>query len=117
MIEPGLVIFWFGSDLFYANASCFTEKARQLVDESPTPVRWLVIDASAITDIDFSAGKAFLELQQDLAKKGVVLGITRINRRDYPDFDRLGLAAAIGEDHIFASRHECITAYQSAVRS
>ena len=115
MIEPGLVMFWFGSDLFYANASRFAEKARQLVDESPTPVRWLVIDASAITDIDFSAGKAFLELQQDLAKKGVVLGITRINRRDYPDFDRLGLAAAIGENHIFASRHECIAAYRSAV--
>jgi sulfate permease, SulP family len=115
MIEPGLVMFWFGSDLFYANASCFAEKARQLVDESPTPVRWLVIDASAITDIDFSAGKAFLELQQDLAKKGVVLGITRINRRDYPDFDRLGLAAAIGENHIFASRHECIAAYRAAV--
>jgi SulP family sulfate permease len=34
MIEPGLVMFWFGSDLFHANASLFTERARQLGDES-----------------------------------------------------------------------------------
>jgi len=114
MIEPGLVMFWFGSDLFYANASLFTEKVRRLVDESPSPVRWLVVDASAITDIDYSAGRALLELQQDLAKAGVVLGIARMNRQDHGNFERLGLAAAIGEDHIFASRRQCIAAYQAA---
>jgi high affinity sulfate transporter 1 len=114
MIEPGLVMFWFGSDLFYANASLFTEKVRRLVDESPSPVRWLVVDASAITEIDYSAGRAVLELQQDLAKAGVVLGIARMNRQDHGNFYRLGLAAAIGEDHIFASRRQCLAAYQAA---
>jgi MFS superfamily sulfate permease-like transporter len=114
MIEPGLVMFWFGSDLFYANASLFIEKVRHLVEESPSPVRWLVVDASAITDIDYSAGRAVLELQQALAKAGVVLGLARINRQDHGDFDRIGLAAAIGEDHIFASRRQCIAAYQAA---
>jgi len=114
MIEPGLVMFWFGSDLFYANASLFTEKVRQLVDESSSPVRWLVVDASAITGIDFSAGSAVVELQQDLAKRGVVLGIARFNRRDHAEFDQLGLGAVIGENHIFASRRECIAAYQAA---
>jgi len=116
MIEPGLVMFWFGSDLFYANASLFTEKVRRLVDESPSPVRWLVVDASAITDIDYSAGRAVLELQQERAKAGVVLGLARINRQAHGNFDRLGLAAAIGENHIFASRRQCIEAYQAAYR-
>jgi MFS superfamily sulfate permease-like transporter len=117
MIEPGLVMFWFGSDLFYANASLFTEKVRQLVEESPSPVRWLVVDASAITSIDFSAGSAVVELQQDLAKKGVVLGIARFNRSDHADFDQLGLGAVIGENHIFVSRRQCIAAYQSQSRT
>ncbi len=117
MIEPGLVMFWFGSDLFYANASLFTETVRRLVNESPSPVRWLVVDASAITDIDYTAGRAVLELQQDLAKAGVVLGVARINRQDNGDFDRLGLTAAIGEARIFASRRQCIEAYQAAFRN
>lgn len=110
-------MFWFGSDLFYANASLFTETVRRLVNESPSPVRWLVVDASAITNIDYSAGRAVLELQQDLSKAGVVLGVARINRQDNGDFDRLGLTAAIGEDRIFASRRQCIEAYQEAFRN
>lgn len=39
MIEPGLVIYWFGTELFYANASHLAEEARRLVKASPTPVR------------------------------------------------------------------------------
>jgi len=81
MLRPGLVMFWFGTDLLYANAAFFKEKVRQLVDESPTPVRWLVVDASAITAIDSSAGRAVVELHQDLAGQGIVLGASRVNRR------------------------------------
>ena len=36
MIEPGLVMYWFGSALFYANAAFFAQQARKLVDESPS---------------------------------------------------------------------------------
>ena len=56
MIEPGLVIYWFGADLYYANANYCSEQARMLVSRSPTPVRWLVLDTGAIADIDYTAG-------------------------------------------------------------
>src|SRR5215469_16709035 len=46
MAEPGLVMFWFGADLFYANAAFFAEKARRLIHDSPSLVRWLVVDAT-----------------------------------------------------------------------
>ena len=35
---PGLVIFQFGADLFYANAGRFAEDVRGLVERAPTPV-------------------------------------------------------------------------------
>ena len=79
MIEPGLVIYWFGADLYYANANYCSEQARMLVSRSPTPVRWLVVDTGAITDIDYTAGNMLRELQQDLAKQGVVLALTRVS--------------------------------------
>src|SRR5215468_7532327 len=69
MTEPGLVMYWFGGELFYANAAYFTAQVRSLVNESPSPVRWFVVDGSAITSLDFSAGRAVAELQQDLAKQ------------------------------------------------
>jgi MFS superfamily sulfate permease-like transporter len=116
MIEPGLVLYWFGAELFYANAGHFTSEVRRLVHESPSPVKWFVIDASAITAIDFSAGKALRELQQDLAKEGVTLAIARIQLRRDGDLERMGLLQAIGSDHIFGSRHECLQAYRSEMK-
>jgi high affinity sulfate transporter 1 len=111
MIEPGLVMYWFGAELFYANAGHFVAEARRLVDESPQPVRWLVIEASAITAIDFSAGRALLELQKDLAHEGVVLAVARVSAGLRQDLDILELTRAIGADHLFDSRRACLAAY------
>jgi MFS superfamily sulfate permease-like transporter len=113
MAEPGLVMFWFGRDLFYANTAFFAEQARRLVDDSPAPVRWLVIDATAITGVDYSAGRALAELQQDLAKKGVVLALVTVPATPHVDLERMGLVELIGPGRIFDSRHACVAAYKS----
>jgi sulfate permease, SulP family len=113
MAEPGLVIFWFGADLFYANAAFFAEKARRLIHDSPSPVRWLVVDATAITGLDFSAGRAMAELQQDLAEAGVVLALVVVPVRHHAELERMGLIDLIGCNRIFESRHACLAAYNS----
>jgi len=113
LAEPGMVIFWFGADLFYANVAFFAEQARMLVHESPTPVRWLTIDATAIPGLDFSAGRAVAELQQDLAKIGVTLALIIIPVRHRSHLERMGLIELIGASHIFESRRACLAAYQS----
>jgi MFS superfamily sulfate permease-like transporter len=113
MLAPGLVMYWFGSDLFYANGGFFAEQARKLVDDSPTPVRWLVIDCGAITGLDFSAGRALMDLHSDLRKEGVVLAVTRVQVRPQGDLERMGLIELIGPDRIFESRHACLKAYES----
>ena len=43
--EPGLIVYRFGSDLFYANANRFADEVRTLVERAPTPVRWFIVDA------------------------------------------------------------------------
>jgi MFS superfamily sulfate permease-like transporter len=113
MADEGLVIFWFGADLFYANAAFFTEQVRRLVHESPTPVRWIVVDASAITGLDFSAGRALAELQHDLSTLGVVLALIVVEVRHRGDLERMGTVDAIGVDRIFQTREGCLTAYRS----
>jgi high affinity sulfate transporter 1 len=115
MIEPGLVMFWFGSDLFYANVGYFAELARNLVVESPTPVRWLVIDCGAIPSLDYSAGQALKELKQDLAQSGVTLALARIQLRPHGHLERMGLVELIGRNRIFDSRHACLEAYRSEI--
>jgi MFS superfamily sulfate permease-like transporter len=91
-----------------------------LVEESPSPVRWLVIDASAITGIDFSGARALAELEQDLAKNGVLLALARFQpiagTKDEP-LKRLGLIKSIGPDRIFSSRSACVEAYRTQSRT
>jgi sulfate permease, SulP family len=64
LAEPGMLMFWFGASLFYANVSFFAEQVRKLVDQQPAGLRWLVIDARAIIELDYSAGCALAELHQ-----------------------------------------------------
>ena len=111
--EQGMVMFWFGSGLFYANVPYFAEHARKLVHDSPSPVRWMVVDATAVTELDYSAARALVELKQDLAKMGVVLAMIVIQVRHYGQLERLGLIDVIGANRIFESRQACTEAYLS----
>jgi SulP family sulfate permease len=67
--EPGLIIYRFGADLFYANDHRFTDEVRSLVEHAPTPVRWFIVDADAIADIDYSARSAPLRRLARLAER------------------------------------------------
>jgi MFS superfamily sulfate permease-like transporter len=116
-IVPGMIMYWFGSDLFYANVALFAQQVRKLVNDSPPPVHWLVIDCSAITNLDFSAGRALMDLHQDLAKAGVVLALSRLQLAPHGDLERMGLVDLIGTNRIFDSRHACIQAYRSEAKS
>lgn len=99
---------------FITNVNHFVEQAHLLVNQSPAPVRWLVVDAGAITDLDFSAGRALIDLQQDLAKQGVVLALTRVSTSLREDLDRQEVTGVIGAGRIFSSRKHCLAAYRDA---
>jgi len=111
MAAPGLIVYWFGSDLFYANFDRFAAQARRLVTDSPAPVRWLVIDAGAITSIDYTAGGGLIELTKELAKKGVTLVFAHMNQNLIADLDRQELTEIIGPTRMFETLRECLAAY------
>jgi MFS superfamily sulfate permease-like transporter len=52
---PGLVVYRFGAPLYFANASLFRDDVERLITAPPTPVRWFVLDAEAMVDIDTAA--------------------------------------------------------------
>jgi sulfate permease, SulP family len=77
-------------------------------------VRWLVVDAGAITDLDFTAARALIDLQMDLAGRGVVLALTRVSNSLRTDLDRQEVTGVLGHDRIFTSRKQCLATYQTA---
>jgi sulfate permease, SulP family len=113
--EPGLIVYRFGADLFYANYTRFIDDVHTLVDRAPTPIHWFVVDASAITDLDFSAARAIRDLLADLTAKNVTIVFARVSRYLRADMDRHGITAAAGADHVFATLHEAIAAVRAAL--
>jgi SulP family sulfate permease len=108
--EPGLVVYRFGADLFYANDHRFTDDVRALIEHAPTPVRWFVVDAEAITDLDYSAARSIRELLDDLARQKVGMMFARVGPYLRSDMDRHGVTAALGETRVFTTLHEAIAA-------
>jgi MFS superfamily sulfate permease-like transporter len=108
--EPGLIVYRFGADLFYANQNLFTDEVRALVDHAPAPVHWFVVDAGAITDLDYSAAQSVRDLLDELARRKVAMIFGRVNRYLRSDMDRHGITAAVGEARIFPTLHEAIAA-------
>ena len=50
--SSGLMVYRFGAPLYFANATLFLDDVERLVTQSPTPVRWFVLDAQAMVDVD-----------------------------------------------------------------
>jgi high affinity sulfate transporter 1 len=109
--EPGLVLYRFGAALFYANASRFSDEIITIVGPSPTSVRWLIVDAEAITDIDYSAARVVEELKKYLTRAGVEFGVARLQGNSQADFDRHHLNQVIGPSWIFNRLHDALNAY------
>lgn len=107
---PGLVIFQFGADLFYANVGRFVADVRALVEGADPPVKWLVVDAGAITSIDYSAARVLADLQQDLVRRRIALVLVHTQSSLRADLRRHRLSDVIGTDHIFDTLREALAA-------
>jgi sulfate permease, SulP family len=115
--EPGLIVYRFGSDLFFANANRFADQVRALVDCAPTPIRSFIVDASAITDIDYSAAQSICDLLDELARREVRIVFARVSSYLRSDMDRHHITTAVGEKWIFTTLHEALTAVGAGARA
>lgn len=96
---PGLLLYRWDAPLFFANADLFLDRARAVVRGVDPPVRWLVVSAEPVTDIDTTAVDALEELITDLARAGIELhfaemkGHVKDRLKAYGTYERLGDAA------------------------
>jgi len=76
--EPGLVLYRFGAELYYANAGRFLRRFRTLLQPMPSSVEVVVVDAEAMTHMDYTAARILKRLKANLDEAGVELGFARV---------------------------------------
>ncbi len=100
---PGLIIFRYDSELFYANANRFVDDVQALVVGAPVPVEWLILDASSLDSIDYSAGNALHGLLDYLEHHNVTMVLARVDTGLLGALKQYGVDKRIGTDHIFGN--------------
>ncbi|MCO1373690.1 STAS domain-containing protein [Burkholderia multivorans] len=110
MTAPGLIVYRFGSDLFFANDHRFAAEVNALVDAAPVPLRWFVVDAGAITDLDYSAARTLADLVRGLHARRIGVLFGRVNRYLHADMDRHRISDVVGASCIFPTLHQALEA-------
>jgi SulP family sulfate permease len=109
---PGLLVYRLYAPLMFANARHVMNRIRTLVDAADSPVRWLVIDAQAIHDMDVTAAQRFAELHRELADEGVDVKIADAPRPFLEELAKVGLSEEIGRMDFFVSVRKAVAAFE-----
>jgi len=112
---PGLVVYLFGSGLYYANSTRFSQEILKLVEGAEPMIKWCAIEAAAITYIDFTAADTFQQVHKTLQKRGVTLVLSNVVDDVKKELDHYGLTDLIGEEHFFDTLPEILHAYQNEI--
>jgi SulP family sulfate permease len=112
---PGLVVYRFYAPLLFPNMGHFVARVRELIAGAGGPVRWVLVDAQAISEIDVSAAGALHDLTQELRREGIALKIAHANRPLRESLERSGMTAELGPESSFGSVHECVEAFERSL--
>ncbi len=88
---PGILAYRFEANLFYANADHFMEEILDLLQRNQPQVKGLVVDASGIDDIDYSAAKTLLQLQKELDGRTLQLAVVVTSQHLIHQLQRYGM--------------------------
>jgi anti-anti-sigma factor len=109
---PGLVVFRFDQEIFFANANLLRQYVRGLVREADPPVRAVLLDAGAVTHIDTTGLDTIGELHEELRAAGADLMVARVKGPVRDILERAGLLEVLGRENFFPSVRAGVDAYR-----
>lgn len=110
-VVPGLVLFRWDAPLFFANAELFRDRVLEVVADSPTPVRWVVVGAEPMTSVDVTSADVLDELDQTLHQSGIELCFAEMKGPVKDKLKRFGLFSRLGEQRFFSTLGEAVKRY------
>jgi sulfate permease, SulP family len=113
--EAGLVVYRFGTSLYYANASRLIEDVAALAGHGG-PLRWMVLDWAAIGDVDYTAAAVLAKVVEHVHQHQVRLVLSSVLGPVRQQLDRYGISEAVGHDAYFDTPGEALEVFRSGMR-
>jgi high affinity sulfate transporter 1 len=109
---PGLVVFRFDAPLIFANARTFRERITAFADET-SDLRWILIAAEPITDVDTTAADMLEDLDEMLNARGISLVFAEMKNPVREKIERYGLTRTIDPAHFYPTVGAAVDAFQA----
>ena len=107
----GVVVAGLHAPLSFLNAANFRADALHALQKEAPACRLLVLEASGIPEIDFTAAQDLRELFVECRKQGVTVAVARLESpRTQDAFERFELYDELPRDHVFHSVEEAVRA-------
>jgi MFS superfamily sulfate permease-like transporter len=104
---PGIAVIGLQAPLSFLNAPGFRTEAMTVLNTNRP--RLLVLEASGMVEIDFTAAQVLLELFRECHEQGVTVAVARLESTRAEDaFNRFGLFEILPRDHVFHSVDEAV---------
>ena len=109
--EPGVAVVGLQAPLTFLNAAGFRSDVLHAIKVATPRPSLLVIEASGILEIDFTAAQILIDLLKKIDASGITVAIARLeSTRAQEAFGRFGLYEVLPKDHVFRSVDEAIRA-------
>jgi sulfate permease, SulP family len=109
--EPGVIVVGFQAPLSFLNAYDFRRDILASLNSSSRKIRLLVLEATGIVEIDFTAAQILTEIIRQCHEDGIDFAIARLESSRAQDaLVRFGIAALLGAGREFHSVEEAIRA-------
>jgi sulfate permease, SulP family len=106
---PGVLVLGLGAPLSFLNAANFERDVHAFLHW--TPAKLLVLEANGISQIDYTAATALLNLIRECHARAIDFAIARLESPNaQAALRRFGLDAALGPDRVFRSVQEAVSA-------
>ena len=107
---PGIIVYLVYAPIWYGNADYVRLRISDLVGAASDPVRALIIDADAISDIDYTGMQALRDLVLALAARQVSVEMARASHLVHHNLRHGAIDDLLGPEHLFASVAEAVAA-------
>ena len=107
---PGLLILRIDAQFYFGNVSFLRETLRDLEGAADQALRVVLLDASAINDLDSSADAALHRIAEEYQERGIRLAFAGVKGPVRQVMLRSGFLDALGPENFFLSTHEAVEA-------
>lgn len=109
---PGILMFRFDSELYFGNKDYFKQELYRLIQENPSPVKTVILNAKSVNYIDSTAVYTLRQILDDLHEKEITFLVAGAIGPTRDILFNSGLIKTIGDERIFSST---LDAYEYAV--